>query len=67
MPAAPSSTQSRLELLRTELADLAFDLERRGRHDAADVVMVLDARLREIAEAELEPSTRSPTGLSLSS
>ena len=35
--------------LRTELADLAFDLERQGRLDAADVVMQLDARLRELA------------------
>ncbi len=36
--------------LRTELADLAFDLERQGRRDAADVVMQIDARVRELAE-----------------
>ena len=35
--------------LRTELADLAYALERQGRLDAADVVMQLDARLRELA------------------
>jgi len=38
--------------LRTELADLAFDLERQGRLDAADVVMQLDARVRELAGEE---------------
>lgn len=36
-----------LDALRTELADLAFELERQGRRDAADVVMMLDARLCE--------------------
>ena len=39
-----------LATLRTELADLAFELERLGRHDAADVVMMLDNRVREMAE-----------------
>lgn len=39
--------QARLDALRTELADLAFELERQGRRDAADVVMMLDARVRE--------------------
>jgi hypothetical protein len=41
-----------LDRLRTELADLAYDLERQGRLDAADVVMQLDARLRELAGEE---------------
>jgi hypothetical protein len=56
MRAPPSpAMQSCLGRLRTELADLAFDLERRGRLDAADVVMMLDARVRELAEeTELE-------------
>ncbi len=38
-----------LDRLRTELADLAYDLERQGRLDAADVVMQIDARVRELA------------------
>jgi hypothetical protein len=40
---------SGLEVLRTELPDLAYDLERQGRLDAADVVMMLHARVRELA------------------
>lgn len=43
-------TQPLLIRLRAELADLAYDLERQGRLDAADVVMQLDARLRELAD-----------------
>jgi hypothetical protein len=39
-----------LAQLRTELADLAYELERQGRLDAADVVMQLDARVRELAD-----------------
>jgi hypothetical protein len=38
----------KLEALRTELADLAFDLESRGRVDAADVAGSVSARLKEI-------------------
>lgn len=41
--------QNPLDLLQTELADLAYDLERQRRVDAADVVMMLHARLRELA------------------
>ena len=49
-----------LDRLRTELADLAYDLERQGRLDAADVVMQLDARVRELAvEAPTEPAEPS--------
>ena len=40
----------RLDGLRTGMADLAFDLERKGRCDAADVVMLLDGQVRELAE-----------------
>lgn len=46
------STPSVLDRLRTELADLAYDLERQGRLDAADVVMQIDARVRELAGEE---------------
>lgn len=55
MPAAhcAASRPNTLDALRTELADLAFALERQGRRDAADVVIMLDARVRELAgEAE---------------
>lgn len=38
--------------LRTELADLAYDLERQGRLDAADVVMQIDTRVRELADED---------------
>jgi hypothetical protein len=64
MPSVP--VQSGFDRLRTELADLAFELERRGRHDAADVVMMLDARVREIAAGELEQATRSETAFPFS-
>ena len=46
------STPVALDRLRTELADLAYDLERQGRLDAADVVMQIDARVRELAGEE---------------
>ena len=51
MPASADllSVPTVFDRLRTELADLAFDLERQGRLDAADVVMQLDTRLRERA------------------
>jgi len=41
--------QFQLDALQSELADLAYDLERRGRLEAADVAMMVRARLREIA------------------
>jgi hypothetical protein len=40
----------KLEGLRTELADLAFDLERQGRRDAADVAVIISARLNEVCD-----------------
>lgn len=48
-PSAPA-VHAAFDRLRTELADLAFALERRGRLDAADVVMSIDTRVRELAE-----------------
>lgn len=52
--------------LRAELADLAYDLERQGRLDAADIVMQLDTRLRELADgagcvSESDVRSGSPT------
>jgi hypothetical protein len=52
MPASPvpiPPLPSGLDQLRTELPDLAYDLERQGRLDAADVVMMLHARVRELS------------------
>jgi hypothetical protein len=40
----------KLDGLRTELADLAFQLECRGRVDAADVAIMTSARLGELCE-----------------
>lgn len=39
----------RLDALRTELADLAYELERQRRPDAADVANLLAGRLAELA------------------
>lgn len=54
MPAASTDCAARalLDRLRTELADLAYDLERQGRRDAADVVMQIDGRVRELEADE---------------
>jgi hypothetical protein len=46
----------RLDALRTELIDLAFVLERRGRLDAADVAITTSVRVRELCE-ELRATT----------
>lgn len=42
--------RARLGRLRTELSDLAFTLERRGRFDAADLALATSARLGELCE-----------------
>jgi hypothetical protein len=49
----------RLDALRTELADLAFTLERRGRLDAADVAITVSARVGELCE-EFGPTCQEP-------
>jgi hypothetical protein len=49
----------RLDALRTELADLAFTLESRGRLDAADVAITISARVGELCE-ELGPARLDP-------
>ena len=41
---------ARFSALRAELADLAYDLERQGRCDAADITNELRARLDEFSE-----------------
>jgi hypothetical protein len=50
MAADPQYLLARLNALRTELADLAFTLERRGRLDAADLAVTVSARVAEICD-----------------
>ena len=45
----------KLDALRAELAELAFNLDNQGRADASDVAMMLSARLEELKE-ELTPT-----------
>ncbi len=70
MPASPAtgSASPVFDQLRTELADLAYDLERQGRRDAADVVMQIDVRVRELAGGAGAPAweSRPPSGPSAS-
>jgi hypothetical protein len=40
-----SALRFEIEVMRRELIDLAFDLERRGRSDAADLAVALSAQL----------------------
>lgn len=42
---APTGFLEKFDALRTELTDLAFILERRGRVDAADIATAISARL----------------------
>ena len=44
----PDVFLKKLDELRTELVDLAVTLERRGRHEAADVALTTSARVGEI-------------------
>jgi hypothetical protein len=49
--AAPGrSVAGKLDRLRTELADMAFALDRRGHPEAADVAMTLFGRVGEIVD-----------------
>jgi aminoglycoside phosphotransferase family enzyme len=52
MNVAPTATgpTCRFARFQAELPDLAYDLERQGRRDAADVVMQIYARVRDLAE-----------------
>jgi hypothetical protein len=60
-PSSPLPLASeKLDLLRAELADLAFALERRGRLDAADVVGAVAGRVAELRD-ELDASVRAST------
>jgi len=48
--AATNETLSKLDALRTELVDLAFELECRGQVNAADVAVTTSIRLGELCE-----------------
>lgn len=48
----------KLEGLRTELVDLAFELERTGRAEAADVAIRISARVHELG-AEIATEQKS--------
>lgn len=51
-----------LDALRVELVDLAYELERRGRRDAADVALAVAGRVGEIHEELATPAPcRHPT------
>jgi hypothetical protein len=52
MPPAEAALLGKLCALRTELVDLAYVLDSRGRFDAADVAMTTSARVGELC-AEL--------------
>ena len=60
MAARPSpALLGKLRGLQTELVELAFVLDRRGRLDAADVAMTLSSRVGELCEdlAPMEPNS----------
>ena len=56
--ARKSIVVEKLDHLRTELVDLAFALENRGRVDAADVAMMTSARIEELREELLVETTK---------
>ncbi len=49
-PVPSPAVFEKLDRLRTELVDLAFTLDRRGRPEAADVAMMISGRVSEIRE-----------------
>ena len=51
---APPALLGKLRGLQTELLELAFTLDRRGRPDAADVALTISGRLGEL-HAEFAP------------
>lgn len=61
-----ASLRASLAELRAELVDRAYDLERRGRIDAADVALAASARIGEIVEAADVETTRRRTTDTLS-
>jgi len=47
----PDSLLRKLDGLRTELVELAFELDRRGSGEAADVAMAASVRVGELCDA----------------
>jgi len=60
-PTTTSGLLGRLAALRTELVDVAYDLDVRGARAAADVAMTTSARLAELCEEFSAPPTAAPT------
>ncbi|MBL9203689.1 MAG: hypothetical protein JNN01_01290 [Opitutaceae bacterium] len=59
-----AGVKAKLERLRTDLIDLAFVLETRGRLEAADVALATSARVGELCdELDGEPRGRGPAAL----
>ena len=68
-PLCTAMIRDQVEQLRTELADLAYVLDRRGRCDAAYVAVTISARLGEILDCveglvAREEAGRSPVAAS---
>jgi hypothetical protein len=69
-PATTLALLGRLAALRTEMVDLAYDLDVRGARAAADVAMTTSARLAELCEefsprapaADSDPKSESMSG-----
>jgi hypothetical protein len=58
MSAKTNTLLKKLDQLRTELVELAFTLDSRGRFDASDVAMTTSARVGELCEELGPPSPR---------
>jgi hypothetical protein len=57
MSAKTNTLLKKLDQLRTELVELAFTLDSRGRFDASDVAMTTSARVAELCEELLQRRT----------
>jgi hypothetical protein len=57
MSAKTNTLLKKLDQLRTELVELAFTLDSRGRFDASDVAMTTSARVGELCEELLQRPT----------
>jgi hypothetical protein len=57
MSAKTNTLLKKLDQLRTELVELAFTLDSRGRFDASDVAMTTSARVEELCEELLQRPT----------
>jgi hypothetical protein len=60
-PKMSATVLGKLAALRTELVDLAYELDRCGRVDAADVAMTTSARVAELCDELLPIEPCTPT------